>query len=79
MLLKKIVLKKSLFPPNKLNYENFTKNTSIATSSMMIRRKLFNKIKLSNSPNFEDYFLKCQILKKLITLIASKITYLTIE
>ena len=57
--------KKRVFPPNKLNYENFTKNTSIATSSMMIRRKLFNKIKLSNSPNFEDYFLKCQILKKI--------------
>ena len=57
--------KKRVFPPNKLNYENFTKNTSIATSSMMIRRKLFNRIKLSHSPNFEDYFLKCQILKKI--------------
>tara|TARA_B100000941_G_C28459948_1_gene530161 strand:- start:259 stop:1011 length:753 start_codon:yes stop_codon:yes gene_type:complete len=57
--------KKRILPPKKYNFENFTKNTSIATSSMMIRRKLFNKIKLSNSPNFEDYFLKCQILKKI--------------
>ena len=57
--------KKKVLPPKKYNFENFTKNTSIATSSMMIRRKLFSKIKLSNSPNFEDYFLKCQILKKI--------------
>ena len=31
----------------------------------MINKKILNNIKLSKSPNFEDYFLKCQILKKI--------------
>jgi teichuronic acid biosynthesis glycosyltransferase TuaG len=59
------VIKKKILPPYKLNYNKFIKNTSIATSSMMINRKFVKNIKLSKSPNFEDFYLKCQILKKI--------------
>ena len=58
-------LKKIISPPQKIIYEDFVNNTSIATSSMMIKKKFIRNIKLSHSPNFEDYFLKCQILKKI--------------
>ena len=30
----------------------------------MIKKELLKNVKLCKSPNFEDYFLKCQILKK---------------
>tara|TARA_X000000950_G_scaffold179293_1_gene217514 strand:- start:241 stop:996 length:756 start_codon:yes stop_codon:yes gene_type:complete len=55
----------TIYPPKKLNFNSFIRDTSIATSSMMIDKKLLSNIKLSKSPNFEDYFLKCQILKKI--------------
>ena len=55
----------TICPPKKLNLNSFLRDTSIATSSMMINKKLLNNLKLSKSPNFEDYFLKCQILKKI--------------
>ncbi len=55
---------RNILPPRKFTFKSFIKNTSIATSSMMVNRKFLNKIKLSNSPNFEDFFMKCQILKK---------------
>jgi teichuronic acid biosynthesis glycosyltransferase TuaG len=55
--------KRKILPPNKLDFHNFINNTSIATSSMMIRKKFIKKLKLSKSPNFEDFYLKCQILK----------------
>mgnify|MGYP006089965979 CR=1 FL=1 len=46
------------------NYEKFTKNTSIATSSMIIKKSTIGNIKFSNTSICEDYFFKCQILKK---------------
>jgi teichuronic acid biosynthesis glycosyltransferase TuaG len=55
---------KTVQPPEKLNFESFIKNSSIATSSIMIKKKLLKNIKLCKSPNFEDYYLKCQIIKK---------------
>lgn len=55
---------KKVYPPEKLNFESFIKNTSIATSSIMIKKELLKNVKLCQSPNFEDYYLKCQILKK---------------
>ena len=61
--LKQNIVKKIITPSN-FTFESFIKNTSIATSSMMIKRSEINKIKLSKSPNFEDYYLKCQILKR---------------
>ena len=42
----------------------FTKNTSIATSSMVIKRSLIGNTKFTNTKICEDYFFKCEILKK---------------
>ena len=58
-------LKKIIFPPKKFSYGTFIKNTSIATSSIIVRKIFLRNLKLSNSPNFEDYYLKCQILKRI--------------
>ena len=52
-------------PPKYFNYNSFTKNTSIATSAMIIKRSLIGKTKFSNTAICEDYFFKCQILKKI--------------
>ena len=56
---------KIIFPPKKFSYKTFINNTSIATSSIIVRKIFLRNLKLSNSPNFEDYYLKCQILKKI--------------
>ena len=55
---------KEIYPPKQLSFASFIKNSSIATSSMMVNKKLLKAIKLCKSPNFEDYYLKCQLLKK---------------
>ena len=52
-------------PPKYFDYNNFTKNTSIATSTMIIKRSLIGNTKFSNTAICEDYFFKCQILKKI--------------
>jgi len=51
--------------PNKFNFETFTKNTSIATSSMIVRRSKAVKLKFIDTKICEDYFYKCQLLKKI--------------
>ena len=56
---------KKVIPPKKFNLNKFTKNTSIATSTMIISKDKIKNIKISDSPNFEDYNFKCQILKKI--------------
>ena len=56
---------KQVLTPGKYNFSSFIFNTSIATSSMIVRKRLLKNIKLCKSPNFEDYYLKCQILKKI--------------
>ena len=50
--------------PKKLSYSSFIKNTSIATSTMMIKRKKINDIKFTNTKICEDYYFKCKLLKK---------------
>ena len=45
-------------------YEKFIKSTSIATSTMIVKRSSVGNIKFSNTKICEDYFFKCQILKK---------------
>ena len=50
--------------PGFLNFEKFIRNTTIATSTMIIRKSLIENIKFSNTKICEDYFFKCQILKK---------------
>jgi teichuronic acid biosynthesis glycosyltransferase TuaG len=46
------------------NFNSFIKNTSIATSSMIVKRSLTHKIKFANTKICEDYYYKCQLLKK---------------
>ena len=56
--------KKLIKPPIKFNYSNFIRNTSIATSTMMIKRNVIKNIKFSNTKICEDYYFKCKLLKK---------------
>ena len=51
-------------PEKKFNFEKFTKNTSIGTSTMIIKKSIIGNTKFSNTKICEDYFFKCQILKK---------------
>ena len=50
--------------PSKLNYFEFLRNTSIATSTMMIKRTIIGNIKFTNTKICEDFFFKCRLLKK---------------
>ena len=45
------------------DYKSFIKNTSIATSTMILKKKILNNIPFSNLKLCEDYYLKCQTLK----------------
>tara|TARA_B100000029_G_scaffold74570_1_gene66416 strand:- start:2076 stop:2837 length:762 start_codon:yes stop_codon:yes gene_type:complete len=51
-------------PLKYFDYNKFTKNTSIATSTMIIKKSIIGNTKFSNTTICEDYFFKCQILKK---------------
>ena len=51
--------------PIKFDLENFIKNTSIATSTMVVKRNIGKNIKFRNTPICEDYFFKCKVLKKI--------------
>jgi len=61
---KKINLKE-IKPAKYFNFRKFIRDTSIATSSMIIKRSLIGNIKFTNTKICEDYFFKCQILKKI--------------
>ena len=54
---------KTIKTPNFFNYKNFTKNTSIATSTMIIKKKILKNIIFPDLELCEDYYFKCQILK----------------
>jgi len=56
--------KRNIKVKEQFDYKNFIKNTSIATSTMIVKRKLIKGIKFTITPICEDYFFKCQILKK---------------
>jgi teichuronic acid biosynthesis glycosyltransferase TuaG len=56
---------REVIPPRTLNFKEFIKNTSIATSTMMIKKSLIGNTKFSNTKICEDYFFKCKILKKI--------------
>ena len=57
-------IKKKIIVPGKFNFKSFIRNTSIATSTMIIKRILTNNIKFINTKICEDYYYKCQLLKK---------------
>ena len=56
--------KKIISPPMKFNFLSFIHNTSIATSTMMIKRSVIKNIKFTDTKICEDYFFKCKLLKK---------------
>ena len=58
-------IKKTILVPEKFNFDTFVKNTSIATSTMIVKRSTANKIKFSNTKICEDYFYKCQLLRRI--------------
>ena len=55
--------KKKVFPPEKLNYKQFLGNTSIATSTMILKNNIIKNARFTNTEICEDYFFKCKILK----------------
>ena len=55
---------REIYPPKYFSFEKFIRNTSIGTSTMIIKRSSIGNIKFSNTNICEDYFFKCQILKK---------------
>ena len=55
---------KEVMPEKYFTFKKFIRSTSIGTSTMIIERSLIGNIKFSNTKICEDYFFKCQILKK---------------
>ena len=49
---------------NRFSFSSFTKDTSIATSTMMVNKKIAKDTVFINTKICEDYFYKCKILKK---------------
>tara|TARA_B100001248_G_scaffold70607_1_gene49956 strand:- start:1751 stop:2524 length:774 start_codon:yes stop_codon:yes gene_type:complete len=56
--------KRKVNNPAKVNYFGFLRNTSIATSTMMVKRNIIGNIKFTNTKICEDFFFKCRLLKK---------------
>ena len=55
---------------HKFNFENFINNSSINSSTMILKRSIIGSTKFKNIKH-EDYLFKCEILKK--NIIASKV------
>ena len=55
---------KEIIPEKFFTFEKFVRNTSIATSTMIVKRSIIGNTKFSNTEICEDYFFKCQILKR---------------
>ena len=58
------IFKKIIKTPNSFNFNQFIKNTSIGMSSVILRRSILGTIKFPKVKICEDYYFKCQILKK---------------
>ena len=56
--------KKKIIVPNSFTYDQFINNTSIGMSSVIIRRSIIGTTRFRKLKICEDYFFKCQILKK---------------
>ena len=55
---------KEICPPKYFSFNKFIKNTSIGTSTMIIKKNIIGNSKFSNTKICEDYYFKCEILKK---------------
>ena len=56
--------KKFIKPPLSFDYSEFIHNTSIATSTMMVKKDMIKNIKFTRTKICEDYYFKCKLLKK---------------
>ena len=56
--------KKLIKTPLNFDYSRFTHNTSIATSTMMVKRSEIKNITFTKTKICEDYYFKCKLLKK---------------
>ena len=54
---------KYISPAKEYNFEKFIHDTSICTSTMLIKRSIIKGIKFTETKICEDYFFKCQILR----------------
>jgi teichuronic acid biosynthesis glycosyltransferase TuaG len=57
-------IKKKIITPNLYDYKSFVRNSSIATSTMIIRRNILNKVFFPSLRLCEDFYFKCRILRK---------------
>jgi teichuronic acid biosynthesis glycosyltransferase TuaG len=55
---------KNIRPAKKFSFKNFVQDTSIATSTMIVKRDVAKGAKFANTKICEDYLFKCKILKK---------------
>jgi teichuronic acid biosynthesis glycosyltransferase TuaG len=55
---------KKIKVPDYFNYKKFIHNSSINTCSIILKKKIIKNIYFKNLKFSEDYFFKCQILKK---------------
>ena len=74
-------MKKKIILPQKFNFNLFVKNTSICTSTIIIKRKRIGLVKFINTKICEDYFFKCKLLHNLNAIKSSgnNITYYRIS
>lgn len=57
--------KKMIITPSVYDYNSFIHNTSIATSTMIIKRKLLKDIYFPDLKLCEDFYFKCILLRKI--------------
>ena len=62
--LKKNNITKIIKTPDYYNYKSFIRNNSIATSTMIIKKNIIDNVFFPLLKLCEDYYFKCQILKK---------------
>lgn len=52
-------------PPLRYSFRSFIKNTTIATSTMIVKRSVIKNIRFTHANSCDDYYFKCRILKKI--------------
>ena len=57
---------------NELNLKTFVRNSSINTSTMILKKEIIKNIKFKNLKKHEDYIFKCEIFRKNRNLVAKK-------
>jgi len=58
------VIKKKIISPDSFNFKKFINDTTIATSTIIIKKSVVGVVKFPKTKTLEDYCFKSQILKK---------------